>query len=51
VPFGTVVPGLRIQGADKQTIGLSAIVGRDLAADLGMSLPAVFAGTWALARK
>src|SRR6478752_1681901 len=27
------------------TIGLPAIVGRDLAADLGMSLPAVFAGT------
>ncbi|QIO33232.1 MFS transporter [Bradyrhizobium sp. 1(2017)] len=27
------------------TIGLPAIVGRDIAADLGMSLPAVFAGT------
>ncbi|QQO17532.1 MFS transporter [Bradyrhizobium diazoefficiens] len=27
------------------TIGLPAIVGRDLAADLGMSLPAVFGGT------
>ncbi|OKO87304.1 major facilitator transporter [Bradyrhizobium sp. NAS80.1] len=27
------------------TIGLPAIVGRDLAADLGMSLPVVFAGT------
>jgi predicted MFS family arabinose efflux permease len=27
------------------TIGLPAIVGRELAADLGMSLPAVFAGT------
>lgn len=27
------------------TIGLPAIVGRDLASDLGMSLPAVFAGT------
>lgn len=27
------------------TIGLPPIVGRDLAADLGMSLPAVFAGT------
>ncbi|MEK9285054.1 MULTISPECIES: MFS transporter [unclassified Bradyrhizobium] len=27
------------------TIGLPAIIGRDLAADLGMSLPAVFAGT------
>src|SRR6478609_1696380 len=27
------------------TIGLPAIVGRDLAADLGMSLPMVFAGT------
>ncbi|MFK4506657.1 MFS transporter [Bradyrhizobium daqingense] len=27
------------------TIGLPAIVGRDMAADLGMSLPAVFAGT------
>ncbi|CUT15087.1 hypothetical protein BF49_6167 [Bradyrhizobium sp.] len=28
-----------------------AIVGGDLAANLGMSLPAVFAGTWGLARK
>lgn len=27
------------------TIGLPAVVGRDLAADLGMSLPAVFAGS------
>jgi hypothetical protein len=33
------------------TIGLPAIVGRDLAADLGMSLPAVFVGTWALPGK
>jgi hypothetical protein len=27
------------------------IAGRDLAVDLGMSLPAVFAGTWALRTK
>lgn len=27
------------------TIGLPAVVGRDLGADLGMSLPAVFAGS------
>ena len=27
------------------TIGLPAVIGRDLGADLGMSLPAVFAGS------
>src|SRR3954452_25401055 len=27
------------------TIGLPAVIGRDLAADLGLSLPAVFAGS------
>jgi hypothetical protein len=50
-PIGVLLVLAASQLVEWGTIGLPAIVRRDLAADLGMSLPAVFAGTWTLARK